>query len=73
MNDEVNHPDHYTQGNVECIEAIHAALGNDGFADYCIGNVIKYAWRWRRKGGVNDLRKARTYLDYAIAEMEKQQ
>lgn len=70
MSDEINHPDHYTQGSIECIHAIHAALGDDGFTDYCIGNVIKYAWRWRSKGGITDLHKARTYLDYAIAETE---
>ena len=66
----VEHPAHYTAGDVECIDAIRAALG-DGFADYCLGNVLKYVWRHRMKGGAEDLEKARVYLDWAIeAEAE---
>ncbi|WP_277070987.1 DUF3310 domain-containing protein [Slackia exigua] len=66
----VEHPAHYTAGDVECIDAIRSALG-DGFADYCLGNVIKYVWRHRMKGGAEDLEKARVYLDWAIeAEAE---
>lgn len=68
--DNVSHPSHYTQGGVECIEAIEAALGAEGFAGYCAGNVIKYVWRYRHKNGVEDLRKAREYLDYMLASAE---
>jgi hypothetical protein len=67
--DNVNHPPHYNQGGIECIEAIKAALG-DGFADYLRGNVMKYLWRCDHKGGVEDLKKAAWYLDRAIKEME---
>jgi hypothetical protein len=67
--DNVNHPPHYNQGGIECIEAIKAALG-DGFAAYLRGNVIKYLWRCEHKGGVEDLKKAEFYLDRAIKEME---
>lgn len=66
MSDNVNHPDYYTFGEIECIDAIHAALGNDGFMSYCEGNVIKYLWRHRLKGGVESLDKARWYLDRMI-------
>lgn len=65
--DAVNHPAHYTSGGIECIAAIKAALGA-GFADYCRGNVIKYVWRSPVKGGVEDLCKARKYLDFAIGD-----
>ena len=65
-NDAVQHPSHYTQGGVECIEAIRASMTADGFCDYCKGNIIKYIWRWRDKGGVEDLRKASVYLDWLI-------
>jgi hypothetical protein len=65
--DLVNHPPHYRQGAVECIDAIRASLGDDGFLAYCQGNAIKYCWRWRHKGGVQDLHKAAWY----IAEMIK--
>jgi hypothetical protein len=67
--DNVNHPAHYNQGGIECIEAIKAATGS-GFVKYCTGNVIKYLWRYDNKGGLEDLKKAAWYLDRAIKEME---
>ena len=70
MSDSVNKPAHYNAGSVETIDGIRAALG-DGFADYCRGNVIKYVWRCGLKGdGVEDLRKAATYLQWAIEAMQ---
>lgn len=63
--DMVNRPPHYNQGEIECIDAIRAALGQDGFEAYCRGNAIKYAWRCTHKGGVEDLRKAAWYLNKA--------
>ena len=65
-NDAVQHPSHYTQGSIECIDAIRASMTADGFCDYCKGNIIKYIWRWRDKGGVEDLRKASVYLNWLI-------
>ena len=67
--DRVNHPSHYCTGGVECIDAIRAALG-EGFVDYCQGNVLKYVWRWRHKGGVEDLKKAQVYLGWMIETLE---
>jgi hypothetical protein len=67
--DNVNHPPHYNQGGIECLEAIKAATG-DGFVAYLRGNCIKYLWRCEHKGGIEDLRKAAFYLDRAIKEME---
>jgi len=69
ITDNVNHPPHYNQGGIECIEAIKAATGS-GFVKYCTGNVIKYLWRYDNKGGLEDLKKAAWYLDRAIKEME---
>lgn len=72
--DNVNHPSHYTAGKVECIDAIEAATsGLEGIQAVCTGNVIKYIWRWRRKNGVEDLRKARWYLDKLIESEEVEQ
>ena len=65
--DHIN-PIHYKQGGIECIEAIKAALG-DGFPGYLRGNVMKYLWRYKEKGGVDDLKKARWYLDRLIKEI----
>ena len=70
-NDNVNHPAHYTMGRIETIEAISAALGDDGFQSYCAGNIIKYVWRYKYKGGKESLEKARWYLDRLIAEVGK--
>ncbi len=68
--DPVKHPNHYTQGGIECIDAIRAALGS-GFADYCAGNVIKYIWRHKFKNGIEDLRKAAVYLQWMIESEEQ--
>lgn len=70
MSDTVNHPAHYTSGGVECIEAIKASMTTDGFADYCKGNIIKYIWRWRDKGGIEDLKKAQVYLGWLIEAVD---
>ena len=64
--DPVNHPSHYTAGGVECIDAIKAAVPD--FKSYCAGNVIKYVWRFTRKNGVEDLKKAEWYLHKLIEE-----
>ncbi len=65
MTDPVNHPEHYTSGNIECLDAIRAALG-DNYKYYVQGNVLKYIWRFNHKNGLEDLKKARFYLDDLI-------
>lgn len=65
--DNVNHPAHYTAGSIECIDAIESATtGLAGGQAYSTGAAIKYLWRWSRKGGVEDLQKARWYIDRLI-------
>lgn len=61
--DMVNHPPHYRQGEIECIEAIKAALTPEEFRGYCKGANLKYTWREAHKGGMEDLQKALWYLD----------
>lgn len=67
--DEVERPAHYTHGAVECIDAIEAAVtGLEGVEAVLTGQVLKYLWRWRHKGHpLEDLRKARWYLDRLLA------
>lgn len=60
--DMVNHPPHYKQGDIECIDAIKAALTPEEYRGYCKGNALKYVWRELHKGGVESLRKAQWYL-----------
>ena len=66
--DKVN-PSHYKNGKIECIDAIESATHYlTGFDGYCVGNIIKYVWRWKFKNGVEDLRKAEWYLQRLIKE-----
>ena len=71
--DNVNHPAHYTAGGIECIDAIAAALTcqTDPMHAWLTGQVLKYMWRWPLKNGLEDLKKARFYLDRLIADMER--
>lgn len=65
-NDPIN-PNHYTSGKIECIDAIQVATeGLTGFEAYTTGNILKYLWRWKRKNGVEDLKKAQWYLNKLI-------
>ena len=68
-NDNVNHPPHYNQAGIECLDAIAAATG-DGYEYYLQGNIIKYLWRYRYKNGIEDLKKAQFYLDKLIKNKE---
>jgi hypothetical protein len=64
--DLVNHPPHYTDGSIECIDAIEAQLTPEEFRGYLKGSIAKYNWRERHKGGTESLKKARFYLDRLI-------
>jgi hypothetical protein len=67
MTDLVNHPPHYTQGDIECIDAIRAALTAEEFKGYCKGQVFKYIWRSEHKGAYDqDMRKANWYMQWLI-------
>ena len=66
--DPVNSPPHYTEGAIECIDAIRSALGPDGFRSYCQGNVLKYTWRANHKGREEDFKKATWYSRMAIGD-----
>ena len=64
--DNVNHPQHYTQGSIECIDAIKASMTMEGFRGFLKGNIIKYVWRYESKGCVESLKKAQWYLNKLI-------
>ena len=66
--DPVENPEHYTQGDVECVDAIQAALTHEEFVGYCKGNLIKYTWRERHKDGRESLEKANWYLTKLLKE-----
>ena len=70
--DEVNHPEHYTDGAIECIEAIESQQTLEEFRGYLKGNIAKYLWRERHKGGIQSLKKAQWYLDRLVQTVEAQ-
>ena len=70
IEDKINSPIHYNSSEIECIDAIEAMLGND-FPAYLQGNITKYLWRFKHKNGVEDLEKAKHYIDLLI-ELEEQ-
>lgn len=61
--DAVNSPAHYTQSRIECIDAIEASMSPIEFSGFLKGQVMKYIWRYRHKGHMQeDLEKAGWYL-----------
>ena len=72
--DMVNHPSHYTQGGIECIDALKAAtVSKTGIEAVCTANAIKYLWRYEEKNGIEDVKKARWYIDRLIRELEEKE
>jgi hypothetical protein len=72
LKDNVNNPSHYGQGKIEAIEYIKDSLTTEEFIGYLRGNIAKYLHRWRYKNGLEDLEKARWYLNYLIKTEEEQ-
>lgn len=68
--DNVNKPNHYRKGNIECIDAIKSATGI-GYEYYLQGNILKYVWRHEHKNGLEDLLKAEWYLKELIKIKKK--
>ena len=70
--DAVNKPFHYASGNVECIEALEASMTVAQFEGFLKGNVMKYIWRFEKKGNpLQDLKKAAWYLNLLIGQYEE--
>lgn len=61
-NDNINHPIHYTTGEIETIDYIKDKLTAEEFRGFCKGNVLKYVSRERLKSGNEDLKKAAWYI-----------
>jgi hypothetical protein len=70
--DPVNHPSHYNQFGIECLDAIEASMTPVEFRGYLKGNCQKYIWRYVYKGKpVEDLKKASFYLNKLIEKVEE--
>lgn len=61
MSDNVNHPKHYNNhpSGIECIQVSE-------HMNFCLGNAIKYIWRADLKNGLEDLEKAKWYIEREI-------
>lgn len=68
--DRVNQPTHYTSGGIETIDYLKAKLTIEQYTGFMLGNVLKYCSRSRHKGGIEDLEKAKWYLDRLVSEGE---
>lgn len=70
VKDNIN-PQHYKNGSrgIETIDTIIESLGEKGFVNYCVGNIIKYVSRYEYKNGLEDLRKAKWYSEIIIKKL----
>jgi hypothetical protein len=66
MSDIINNPSHYIQGGLEVIEVLEKKLSPEAYKGFLMGNVLKYVLRHEYKGGVEDLKKARFYIERMI-------
>ena len=73
--DMINHPPHYkSKSGLEAIDVIEAFVyGLEGIEATDTGNVLKYVLRWKWKNGIEDLKKARWYIDHLIRYLEKKE
>ena len=69
--DNVNHPSHYESGQFECIEVMLETQGKEAVMDFCLCNAFKYLYRHKRKNGIEDIKKAKWYIDKYIELSEK--
>lgn len=63
MNDNVNHPSHYCTGKFECIDVMIETQGIEAVKNFCLCNAFKYLYRHNGKNGVEDIEKARFYIN----------
>lgn len=71
MTDMVNHPSHYADASIECIEAIEASMTKEAFTGYLKGNIQKYVWRYEKKvNPTEDLKKAQWYMRKLVEVLE---
>lgn len=64
--DNVKNPQHYTNGKYQTIDIIKDKLSNEQYRGYLIGNILKYMTRFQYKNGIEDLKKAKQYLEWLI-------
>lgn len=63
--------DYYNKQGVSCFEVLKRIMSPEELEGFCKGNIIKYLWREKDKGGTDDLLKARWYLEQLIFSRKK--
>ncbi len=70
----VSHPDHYKSGKYEVIDIIDEFTKDlKGTEAVCTANAIKYILRWKKKNGIQDVKKAIWYLTHLVEHLEKEE
>lgn len=59
----VEHPQHYNQGQYECIKVMRAIFGDKFTICFMLGNAFKYLWRFPKKNASQDIQKTKEYLN----------
>ena len=71
---EIRNPHHYTQGTVECIDALASMLTSEQFVAHCRATAVKYLWRAPLKGDEEgDLQKAKMYIEFALSRLSEEE
>lgn len=71
VNDNVNHPSHYETGSFECIDVMLETQGKEAVKNFCLCNAFKYIYRHNNKNGLEDIQKAKWYIDKYIELSEQ--
>lgn len=74
--DDVNYPSHYKLDglDIESIDVLRAVLGDEGFREFCLGNILKYGIRCKKKGMYEkDIRKIKRYSEFIINTLKEGQ
>lgn len=67
IKDDINHPSHYAQGSIECIDAMIAAKGKEAVINFAELSAFKYLWRSDiKENKIKDLKKAKWYIEKVI-------
>jgi hypothetical protein len=72
MSEVINRPHHYTFGKIEAIEAFESFLSPEEFRGFLKGQIAKYLWREKHKGGTDSIRKLKWYAEQLISYDERQ-
>jgi Protein of unknwon function (DUF3310) len=73
MSEKVNHPAHYGGDTpYEVIKVLRHWFSDEQFEGFLVGNAIKYLSRYKKKNGLEDVKKAQWYVNYLVELLEKQ-